>query len=498
MSFQAAIEALKSSGKRALVIGLGISGIESSKFLVRHGLRVLLVEKQPEATFLAKSKFAPAAAQLRELAVDVRFGIDGEALAPLLGDVGLAILSPGVPLESAVVGTISRLKVPYVSELELGIELHGGRSVVVTGSNGKSTTVSLIHHMMQTSGVKSYLCGNVGTPVISSEELGGEQGADRSVLVVEASSYQLEACTVLKPAVSVVLNLSENHLERHGSMERYGAAKARCLKLQGSEDTAVLNADDQAVLGMARGVRASVALFGRKPLDELLKSASSAASIDESSPEGPVIRASIKGAVERYSTSRSALLGAHNRANIAAAILAARAMGLEASAIQEAIDTFTPLEHRLEVVSREGERIIINDSKSTTVAASLAALTTVRSHFPTHKLVLMLGGLSKAGSWEPVLKAVVAEKSAMEPVVCFGKDGPLLASHCRASGVACVVAPTLRDGTDQALAALDKLDKGIVLLTPGCASFDEFTDFEHRGAQFKCYVAESRSLRLSA
>jgi UDP-N-acetylmuramoylalanine--D-glutamate ligase len=281
-------------------------------------------------------------------------------------------------------------------------------------------------------------------------------------------------------------------------MERYGAAKARCLRLQDSSDTAVLNADDSAVMGIARSTRASLSLFGRKPLEELLKNARNAASIDESGSTGPVVRASIDGAVEVYPTSRSALLGAHNRANVAAAVLAVRAMGVAPAAIQEAIDTFAPLEHRLEVVSRDGGRIIINDSKSTTVAASLAAFSTIRGHFPEHKLVLMLGGLSKAGSWEPLLKAVVAEKKAIEPVVCFGKDGPLLAGHCRASGVPCVVAPTLREGTMAALEALQAVERGIVLLTPGCASFDEFTDFEHRGAQFKSYVAGARPVPLSA
>lgn len=498
MSFQAAIDSLKSSGKKALVIGLGISGIESAKFLLRHGIKVLLVEKQTEQIFLAKSKFAPFASQLKALGVEIRFGIDGEGIAPLLGDVGLAILSPGVPLESAVVGTITRLKVPYVSELELGIELHGGKSVVLTGSNGKSTTVSLIHHMLRTASLKSYLCGNVGTPVISSEELSSEKGADRSVLVVEASSYQLEACTVLKPAVSVILNLSENHLERHGSMERYGAAKARCLRLQDEGDLAVLNADDAAVMAIGRATRASLALFGEKPLEELLKGAHRAASIDELAPARPVVRVSSGAEVELYPTSRSALIGAHNRKNIAAAILVARAMGISPELTQEAIDTFSPLEHRLEVVSREAERIIINDSKSTTVAAALAALISIRTHFPSHKLVLMLGGLSKAGSWEPVLQAIVAQKGAMEPVVCFGKDGPLLAGHCRAGGVACVVAPTLRAGTEMALKVLNRLERGVLLLTPGCASFDEFTDFEHRGAQFKSYVGELLSLPLSA
>jgi UDP-N-acetylmuramoylalanine--D-glutamate ligase len=173
-------------------------------------------------------------------------------------------------------------------------------------------------------------------------------------------------------------------------------------------------------------------------------------------------------------------------------------MGASSEKVQEAINTFAPLEHRLEVIRRTESSIIINDSKSTTVAASLAALTTVLSHFPEHRLVLMLGGLSKAGSWDPLLSVVKREAARLEPVICFGKDGPLLAGHCRAHGVECVVAPTLKDATVRALEAVAKLSSGIVLLTPGCASFDEFTDFEHRGAQFKAYVEEWRTLPVTA
>ena len=498
MSFQDTISSLKGANKKVLVIGLGISGVESSKFLVRRGLRVLLAEKQAEEKFLAQSKFAPFAKELRTLGVELLFGVDGESLAPHLSEVGLAILSPGVPLESAVVGTITRLKIPYVSELELGIELHGGKSIVVTGSNGKSTTVSLVHHMLECAGVRSYLCGNVGTPVISNEELHAETSAERSLLVVEASSYQLEACTVLKPAVSVILNLSENHLERHGSLERYGAAKARVLRLQTTDDVAVINADDPSVVRLAASCRATVALVGRQPLDQLLNSATRAASIDEAAPGGAVIKVSIDGKQESYSTKDSALLGAHNRYNVAAAILAARSVGVSLEDIQRSIDTFTPLEHRLEVVTRNGESFIINDSKSTTVAASLAALTTVRDHFRDHRLVLMLGGLSKAGSWDPLLKAVKSDGSVIEPVICFGKDAPLLASHCRALGIPHRVSATLRDATNDALAALASLPRGVMLLTPGCASFDEFTDFEHRGREFKRYVREAQELPLTA
>jgi UDP-N-acetylmuramoylalanine--D-glutamate ligase len=498
MSFQSAIDALTRDKKKVLVVGLGISGIESSKFLVRHGLGVVLAERQSEELFLARSKFAPAVGELRALGVEIRFGVEGESLVPHLGNVGLAIVSPGVPLESAVIGTISRLKIPYVSELELGIELHGGKSVVVTGSNGKSTTVSLIDHILSTAGMRSYLCGNVGTPVISSEELHSEEVSDRSLLVVEASSYQLEACTVLKPSVAVILNLSENHLERHGSMERYGAAKGRVLKLQGSEDLAVINADDPAVMNLARSCRATIGIFGTAPLAQLAKMAPIAASIDERAAGGAVVSACINGEIESYETRECALLGAHNRHNMAAAILAARRCGASAESVQRGLNTFAPLEHRLEVIHRTESRIIINDSKSTTVAASLAAFRTVHGHFPEHRLIVMLGGLSKAGSWDPLLTVIKSAAAGVEPVVCFGKDGSLLAGHCRAHGIACEVAPTLRDATQLALKRLSALPNGIVLLTPGCASFDEFTDFEHRGTQFKLYVKEAQGLPLSA
>lgn len=497
MSFQDKISLLKCSNKKVLVIGLGISGIESARFLRRHELSVRLIERQSEELFLSKSKFSYSVQELRAIGVEISFGLDGERIAPLLADVGLVILSPGVPIESAVVGTINRLGVPYVSELELGIELHGGRSLVVTGSNGKSTTVSLLDFILRQAGLRSYLCGNVGTPVISNEELHQESVGQRSLLVVEASSYQLEACTVLKPAVSIILNLSENHLERHGSLERYGAAKGRVLRLQTSEDLAIVNADDPAVMSLANSCSATLALFGRAALTELTKRATICASIDESNPDGAIIRVSIEGKTELYQTRSSALIGAHNRYNMAAAILAARRIGVVPEVIQSSLDTFTPLEHRLEVVVRRDTALVINDSKSTTVAASIAALSTVRRHFPQHRLIIMIGGLSKAGSWEPLLALIKAEGSFIEPVICFGKDGPLLASHCRAQHIPCVVAATLRSGADLALESLDQLGQGVVLLTPGCASFDEFTDFEHRGTEFKRYVHEAIKLPIS-
>lgn len=494
MTYRRTLDEIKAAGKKVVVVGLGISGVECARFLAKEGLSVVVVEKQSEELFRAKSKFVSELKGLEEARIPVLFGVDGERIAPVLEVAGLVLLSPGVALESAVVGTIKRLGVPFVSELELGVQLHGGESVVVTGSNGKSTTASLIDYILRRAAKPSFLCGNVGTPVVSNEELLAEVGASKATLVVEASSYQLEACTVLKPAVSIVLNVSENHLERHGSLERYAAAKARALLLQGPEDLAILNADDSVVLGMRQRTRASIALFGEKSPEELSKLSKTWASISYAhSPKG-VITVSMDGEVEEYLTENAKLLGAHNRYDMAAAILAARRMGVTHKVIQESLETFLPLEHRLEIVWREGSKAVINDSKSTTVAASLAALATVVQHFPEDRIILLIGGLSKAGSWAPLLQKISHLGAQRVSVICFGKDGKLLASHCRSAEVSHIVVPKLLDATRDALSMI--AGGGVALLSPGCASFDEFTDFEERGREFKRYLENIRREEL--
>lgn len=478
------LECAQRSGQRVVVIGLGITGVESARFLRARGLKVCVIEKVIEERFRSSSKFATAMDQLRESGVEVLFGVDGERIAPHLNGAALVVVSPGVPLESAIIGSIKRHGIPYISELELGIQLHTGPIVVVTGSNGKSTTSALIDHMLRCGGISSRLCGNIGLPVLSAV---ARPSGD--TLVVEASSYQLEACTVLKPDVSVVLNISENHLERHGSLERYASAKSRAIRLQSEREMSILNVDDPMVREISRSCRARRAVFGSASEAELRALSSIWARVPAGDGVGDSIVVSIADAREEYQTDRVKLLGRHNRYNMAAAIVAARRLGVSSNAIQEALETFEPLEHRLEIVSREEGRIIINDAKSTTVAASLAALATVFSTFPNLPVTLMIGGLSKAGSWQPLLAMIRARHGSFARVVCFGRDGGLLASHCRSVGIEPVVATSLREATREALESVR--NGGVALLSPGCASFDEFVDFEHRGAEFKRYVRES-------
>jgi UDP-N-acetylmuramoylalanine--D-glutamate ligase len=486
MSFHATLKALISSGSKVLVVGLGISGIESAKFLRRMGLHVVVCDRQTEEVFTQRSKYVGSMRELREISAEIRFGIDGEGVAPLLTDVGLVVVSPGVPLESPLVATIKAHGLPIVSELELGIELHGGRSIVVTGSNGKSTTATLLDHVLRHAGVHSHLCGNVGTPVIANDEISEVCERERALLVVEASSYQLEACTVLKPCISILLNVSENHLERHGTIERYAAAKARAFALHDDGDYIVANADDSRVVSLAQASRGRLAVFGQRPEQELSHIGSDWACISSD----PVLRVSFGGVVEKYDLEKCNLLGVHNRYNIAAVVLAARRAGISHDAVQGGLESFYPLEHRLEPVRNDAGLRIFNDSKSTTVAAAVAAFQTICSEYSKSSVVVMIGGLSKAGSWEPLLALLKEHKAELLPVVCFGKDGALLGSLCEGVGVPSQVAANLRAATACGISMLRSVNDAVMLLTPGCASFDEFTDFEHRGREFKRFVLE--------
>jgi UDP-N-acetylmuramoylalanine--D-glutamate ligase len=190
--------------------------------------------------------------------------------------------------------------------------------------------------------------------------------------------------------------------------------------------------------------------------------------------------------VYEFDLSQTGLLGLHNRYDIAAATLGALLLGVPVEGIQRAIHEFTPLEHRLERVEGVSRAIVVNDSKSTTVAAAVAAIESMREVYPERKLTVMLGGLAKAGSWEPVITTLRRHEAFLKPVICFGQDANIISSHCRAGAIPCHNAKTLAAGV--ALALEQSTPDDVVLLTPGCASFDEFRDFEERGERFKAVV----------
>ena len=481
------LTALVFEKQRAVVVGLGITGVDTANFLLDLGVPVVCIERTPEEGYKAKSKYFDRVEALRTRGASVVFGCDGEAIAPHLAGVNLAVLSPGVSLESAVAGALKARGIPMVSEFELGIELSRQPAVVVTGSNGKSTTVSLIEAMFKAAAMPARLCGNIGTPIIagvSREAVLSDGSPFKEMLVVEASSYQLEACSVIKPKVGILLNLSDNHLERHGTLERYLAAKARVFSQQSSADFAVLNADDTHARSLIAKMKGRVILFGRE--EARLKGYDHALIAFDPAKGADTLKVSLRGGSYEFVLSKTGLLGLHNRYDIAAATLGALLLDVPAGPIQRAINEFTPLEHRLERVENVSRAIVVNDSKSTTVAASVAAIESMREVYPERKLTVMLGGLAKAGSWEPVIKTLKRHEAFLKPVICFGQDANIISSHCRAGIIPYQSAKNLTDGV--ALALDQSTPDDVVLLTPGCASFDEFRDFEERGARFKSAV----------
>ena len=462
----------------ALIVGLGVSGVASACFLAGRKIPVRVADQQRREA-LVSSKAKAGLLSVESLGCECHYGVRGDE-RELYDGVSFAVLSPGIASDSAFASELRVRDIPWCCELELGAVLRGGRQIVVTGSNGKSTTVSLIHACLNVAGVKADLAGNIGTPLVSLLETPSPR-----VTVIEASSYQLESVTALHPTTAVLLNLSENHLARHGSIEAYAAAKARIFQGQTGDDLAILNGDDPFVARMAVSASAEVQVFGR------------ASNPDR--PPGAYIRYDpvkgidcielrTRGGVDqRIETAGAKLLGEHNRLNMAVALLAVLREGVSAARAREVLLEMRPLPHRIEVLGNRGNVTWINDSKATTVAAAVAGLTCVLQAMPAAKVVVLLGGEDKGGSWKAVESVLVAQRSRIRAVICFGGSGQLI-QKALAPSVSSECAKDLRDAV--ALAGRRAQSHDTVLLSPGCASFDEFEDFEHRGRVFGELVAE--------
>jgi UDP-N-acetylmuramoylalanine--D-glutamate ligase len=469
------LHTIRAEDQYVLVVGLGISGIESARFLRRSGINTRCVERTERTQYEAESRFAAGLPALERSGAECLFGVEGDGVLRHLDGVRLAILSPGIPLDAPLVEALRRVSVPFVGEFELGLALARSEYVAVTGSNGKTTTTTLIHAILSRHGVSSRLCGNVGTPVIA-----GIQDIDtplEEILVAEASSYQLESSTVIHPHVGVFLNLSENHLERHGTLERYLDAKAKLFARQGSDDVAVLNADDDAARRLARRIDASLLWFGTSLTDDM-----EGARIEGSRVH---LRTSRLGGATTVDLSDLPFEGEHNRYNVAAALLAASVYHVPPDAACATLRALSVLPHRIERLGFHDEREWINDSKSTTVASTVAAMTTV---LPTcrGRLVLLVGGIAKEGSWGPLVSLLESKRDRVRHIICFGQDRELLLAHCGAGSVRCSASPTLIDAVRHA--ANEAQPGDTVLLSPACASFDEFRGYEERGDAFRRMV----------
>ena len=444
---------------RVLVYGLGLSGCAAARFLRRRDVAVLGVDDR-----------SPDTLDLAEWAGDGGFvAYEAGALAELPPDVDGVVVSPGVPPERRLVAAARRRGLPVIGEIELAFPFVSGPVLAITGSNGKSTTTALAGAMLEAAGLQVAVCGNIGRPLADclDEEV--------DAYVAELSSYQLESTVTFHPRVAALLNLSPDHLDRHGDLESYGAAKAAIFANQGAGDTAVLNADDPLVMRLGQGE--TVGDGTRRRYFSRQAEVADGCYVED----GVVVEVAPGEARRRlFASTDVPVPGTHNLENAMAAALLARALGVEPEALSAGLSAFTGLPHRVERVRELGGTLWYDDSKGTNVGATLKSL----EGFADGTVHLILGGRAK-GSDLRELAEVVATK-----VVRLYLIGESAAEFERALGE---LAPVERSGDLEhavAAAARHAVSGEVVLLSPACASFDQYDNFMRRGEHFQVLVRD--------
>ena len=450
--------ALELAGRKVLVVGLARSGVSAARLAARRGARVLATDRR------GAGELRDAAAALAGLGVALTLGRHEVAE---FTDADLVVVSPGVPMAIPEIAAARRAGVPVVAEVELAARhLEHVPLVAVTGTNGKSTTTALAGALFAADR-RTFVGGNLGTPLSDLALAGG----DVDVAVVELSSFQLEGVERLRPRVAAILNVTPDHLDRYASVDAYAAAKARVLMNQQPGDVAVANAADARAEGMAASTRGDVWTFGRgAPTARGVRDDGEALHLEDDA-----------GGVERYLVRSRALRGAHNRENAMAAIACARLLGVPGSTAQRALDAFPGLPHRLELVSERRGVEWVNDSKATNVDSTRVGLSAFPAGRPS--VLLILGGLGKKAPYAPLRDLFPGRVKAL---LTIGEDAPAIE---RELGDAAPLERCGDLGRAVARAAALAAPGDTVLLSPACASYDQFQSYEHRGAAFRALVA---------
>jgi UDP-N-acetylmuramoylalanine--D-glutamate ligase len=458
--------AVELKGKRVLVVGLARTGVASALFCAAHGARVTATDVRTESELAEQVKKLRAAGVTCEL----RPHVDDLFLAQ-----DLIVPSPGVPADLPHLLAARKNGVMIWSEIELAFRFLSGKLIGITGANGKTTTTSLVQHILESAGFSTILAGNIGTPLISVVEA----SRDDTVTVAELSSFQLELTETFRPNIAVFLNLTPDHLDRHHTMEAYGRAKAKIFANQTERDIAVLNADDAATTPYAPA-RPPIYWFSRKQRVARGAFVKDGQIVVRSDGEEQVI----------LRVSEVPLAGAHNLENALAAVLTAKLAGADAQQIANGVKSFAGVEHRLEFVAEIGGVRYYNDSKATNVDATQKAL----EAFPG-RVTVILGGKDKGSDYTPLRKEL-NERAIL--ALLIGSAAEKIASQITGS-VKIERVGTLERAVDYAWHEARAGD--VVLLAPACASFDQFENYEHRGRVFKELVhklAERAALSSSA
>ncbi|HWG17878.1 MAG TPA: UDP-N-acetylmuramoyl-L-alanine--D-glutamate ligase [Acidobacteriaceae bacterium] len=447
------------TNKRVLVVGLGKSGLAAALFLRDKGARVTVSDTRSMA---ALEKEIPA---LLDAGIMVEAG--GHGLLTFRRQ-DLIVVSPGVPYDTPELAQTRALGVPgleIIGEVELASRFLVGKIVAITGSNGKTTTTALTGKIFADAGLATLVGGNIGVPVI---ELVPRSTPD-TWSVLEVSSFQLETIAEFRPCIAVVLNITPDHLDRHGSFENYAAAKARITENQTGNDFLVLNAEDKPTQMIAAKTRAQIFWFSpRRPVKQgaFVHGESIAFLPREGGKAEPIMP-----------VAEIPLKGAHNVENVLAAICTARLAGIPAASIRESVRTFKAVEHRLEFVATVRGIDFYNDSKATNVDATKKALEAFAGG-----LHLILGGKDKDSDYTELADLI---RTRVKTVYTIGSAAEKIEQHL--NGTAKIVSAGTLDAAVRT-AAEDASAGDVVLLAPACASFDQFENYEHRGKVFKNLV----------
>ncbi|HEU5342204.1 UDP-N-acetylmuramoyl-L-alanine--D-glutamate ligase [Edaphobacter sp.] len=446
--------------KRVLVVGLGKSGISAAMFLRKLGARVTVSDTR-SATALAKE--IPT---LLDAGIMVEAG--GHGLLTFRRQ-DLIVVSPGVPMDTPEVKQSLEYGMKVIGELELASRFLKGRVVAITGSNGKTTTTTLVGKIFSDAGVQTQVGGNIGLPVIDLIE----KSTPETTNVLEVSSFQLETIEEFHPHIAVVLNITPDHLDRHGSFEAYAAAKTRITERQGPEDFLVLNAEDKPTQMVAAKSKAQIYWFSpRRPIKQgaFVHGESIVFIPREGAKPEPVMP-----------VAEIHLKGAHNVENVLAAVCTARLAGIPAEKIRASVASFKAVEHRLEFVRTVNGVEFYNDSKATNVDAAMKAL----ASFPKG-IHLILGGKDKDSDYT-LMADLLRER--VKTVYTIGSAAEKIERHLQGV-VKMVAAGTLQAAVAEA--AKTATPGEVVLLSPACSSFDQFDNYEHRGRMFRQFVNELR------
>ncbi|NNE68731.1 MAG: UDP-N-acetylmuramoyl-L-alanine--D-glutamate ligase [Rhodothermales bacterium] len=440
-------------GSRATIVGAARSGMAAARLLNAYGSRVFVTESGRMS--------AEDENELRDLGVAYEFG--GHTSTGL--DADFLVTSPGVPPGASLLVQARENETPVYSEIEVASWFCTAPVIGITGSNGKTTTTSLTGHVLSQSGRKTWVAGNIGLPFAAIVD----RVSAEDVVVLEVSSFQLEHTATFRPRISILLNITPDHLDRYGgSMSRYAAAKYRLCAYQGQGDTLIYNLDDPLLEDLA---------YRTPELDRL------GISLEKTTAAGYVrddtIHLCLDGKDEPLmETEQLALRGKHNLYNSLAAAVAARVMEVRSDVVRESLATFEGVPHRLEPVREVQGVRYINDSKATNVNAVWYALESMRD-----PVILLAGGRDKGNDYGP-LRPLVSQK--VKSLVCFGEAAGVIAEAVGDAAGRSLRARDLEEALE--LASAEAQSGDVVLLSPACASFDQFDNYEQRGNAFKRLV----------